>query len=424
LFSICIIVALLNKNINKKPFNYIFALNFTVIINNYLIMLKQIITLTIVLFMGMSCSNRQKNINGQQSEIADSLNWSLYLFIGTYTSSGSKGVYVYKFDVESGKTKYVSEVEVQNPSYMEISADEKFLYTVSENKDIEAAKLSSFSFDKKEGKLNLINDQLTEGAAPCYVCVDNTGRHIVNANYSGGSVTVFSANEDGTVNPAEKVFYFSGRGTDKDRQKQPHLHSVTFSPDEEYVYACDLGTDKIYKFKTNRDSAVYLNIGEPGFFKLPDGTGPRHMEFHPNGKHVYVIGELSGEVIAFDYIDGNLNELQRIKADTLSAKGSADIHISPDGKYLYASNRLKGDGLAIFSIDETNGTLTKVGYQPTGVHPRNFVITPDGNFLLVANRDSNNVQVFRRNKDTGLLIDTKQDIRLDKPVCLKFASIN
>ena len=150
------------------------------------------------------------------------------------------------------------------------------------------------------------------------------------------------------------------------------------------------------------------------------GSGPRHLTFAPNGNYAYLINELSGTVIAFEYKDGNLKEIQTIAADTVGAKGSGDIHISPDGKFLYASNRLKADGIAIFRIDSENGKLTKTGYQLTGVHPRNFIITPNGKYLLVACRDSNAIQVYERDADTGLLTDIQKDIKVDKPVYIKF----
>ena len=123
---------------------------------------------------------------------------------------------------------------------------------------------------------------------------------------------------------------------------------------------------------------------------------------------------------AFEYKDGDLKEMQTIAADTVNAQGSADIHISPDGKFLYASNRLKADGIAIFNIHPDNGMLSKAGYQLTGIHPRNFIITPNGKYLLVACRDSNVIQVYERDADTGLLTDVQQDIKVDKPVCIRF----
>ena len=205
----------------------------------------------------------------------------------------------------------------------------------------------------------------------------------------------------------------------------PHLHCVRITPDGKYLLADDLGTDQIHKFNINPNANAdnkekFLTKGTPEAFKVAPGSGPRHLIFNSDGKFAYLINEIGGTVIAFRYADGMLDEIQTVAADTVNAQGSGDIHLSPDGKYLYASNRLKADGVAIFKVDETNGTLTKVGYQLTGIHPRNFIITPNGKYLLVACRDTNVIQIFERDQATGLFTDIKKDIKVDKPVCLKF----
>ena len=205
----------------------------------------------------------------------------------------------------------------------------------------------------------------------------------------------------------------------------PHLPCVSITPDGKYLLADDLGTDQIHKFNINPNANAdnkekFLTKGTPEAFKVAPGSGPRHLIFNSDGKFAYLINEIGGTVIAFRYADGMLDEIQTVAADTVNAQGSGDIHLSPDGKYLYASNRLKADGVAIFKVDETNGTLTKVGYQLTGIHPRNFIITPNGKYLLVACRDTNVIQIFERDQATGLLTDIKKDIKVDKPVCLKF----
>ncbi|SHF06801.1 lactonase family protein [Dysgonomonas macrotermitis] len=384
-------------------------------------MLKQIITMSVSALLLASCSNKSSTTESQQSTDSISGN-EMYMLVGTYTSGESKGIYVYKLDTAEGKSTYVSEVNVDNPSYLNLDPTEKFVYAVTEE-DVETGAVNAFSFDKASGKLTFINKELTKGGAPCYVSVDPSGKHLVVANYSGASVSVFSTNEQGGVNPLSQLISFTGKGLDPDRQKQPHLHCVRFSPDYKYLYADDLGTDKIHKFNVNPEGKDFLTQGTPDAFALKPGSGPRHLTFHPNGKYAYLITELSGDVVVFDYKDGNLAEKQTVKADTLNAQGSADIHLTPYGRFLYASNRLKGDGLAIFSVNQEDGTLAKVGYQETGIHPRNFAITPNGRLLLVANRDSDKIQVFKINPTTGFLENTGFDIQLDMPVCIKFASL-
>lgn len=380
----------------------------------------------------ISCKQKT-NVDNSNIDPSDTTNMSaetisdetsLYLLVGTYTTGESEGIYVYQFDTVSGFSKYKSVVKVTNPSYLTINKEGTHVYSVSETGDAKAA-ANAFVFDKKDGTLKLLNSQLTGGADPCYIELDKTGKHVVTANYSGGSITAFNINGDGTLTTATQLIRFTGKGADAERQKAPHLHCVRYSPDGKYLFADDLGTDKIHKFGINESNeGNYLKVGTPAAFDVAPGSGPRHLDFHPNGKYAYLINELSGVVIAFNYDAnaGNLTQIQTIQADTLGAKGSADIHVSPDGKFLYASNRLKGDGIAIFSINQVDGKLTKVGYQETGVHPRNFVITPNGKFLLVASRDNDVIQIFLIDRVTGLLENTYKDIELDMPVCLKFTS--
>lgn len=299
-----------------------------------------------------ACGSSPKGTNGDQDELA--------MLIGTYTNGSSKGIYTFRFNQETGTAVPLSSAALPNPSYLVPSGDGEFVYAVSEMNDSTAA-LSSLSLDRETGELRLLNTVPTFGADPCYVATN--GREVLTANYSGGTMSVFPLQKDGTLAPADTLFQGSATGPDAIRQATPHIHWFA-----------------------------------------------------------YLITELSGKVIAFSYDDGCLEQIQTITADTVAARGSADIHLSPDGKYLYASNRLKEDGIAIFAVNPENGTLAKVGYQPTGIHPRNFNITPNGKYLLAACRDSNVIQVYKRNEVTGLLEDTHQDIVVDMPVCVQFVS--
>lgn len=352
----------------------------------------------------------------------------LYMLVGTYTSGSSKGIYVYRFNMENGQASYVSEIDgIANPSYLTVSKNEKFIYSVSQN-DRDDDSAIAYSFNKKTGTLKYLNTQKTNGASPCFINIDKTGKYVITANYSGGNVTVFPTNSDGTLLPASQVLSFTGSSIDKERQTKPYIHCVTFSPDGKFLFADDLGTDQVHIFSTNYlNPDTFLAPEKPAAYKVEAGSGPRHLAFHPNGKYAYLINELSGKVTAFQYKNGTLKAKQYIASDTtpgIGQKGSADIHLTPDGKFLYASNRLKDDGIAIFKVNQINGTLTKVGYQPTGIHPRNFVIAPNGKYLLAANRDSNSIQIFRIDQKTGLLKNMNKDINIDRPVCLKFISLN
>ncbi|MCF2688808.1 lactonase family protein [Bacteroides fragilis] len=382
-------------------------------------MVEKIISICAVGMLVASCSPKKTTAQPADPTTTDN---ELTMLVGTYTSGDSKGIYTFRFNEETGASVPLSDAEVANPSYLVPSDDGKFVYSVNEfSKD--QASVSAFAFDKTKGTLRLLNTQKTMGADPCYLITN--GKNVITANYSGGSITVFPIGKDGSLLPASDVIEFKGSGPDKERQTMPHLHCVRITPDGKYLLADDLGTDQIHKFNLNPNANAdnkekLLTKGNPEAFKVAPGSGPRHLIFSPDSKFAYLINEIGGTVIAFRYTDGMLYEIQTIAADTVNAQGSGDIHISPDGKYLYASNRLKADGIAIFKVDKTNGTLTKVGYQLTGIHPRNFIITPNGKYLLVACRDTNTIQIFERNQTTGLLTDIKKDIKVDKPVCLKF----
>lgn len=363
----------------------------------------------------LACSKKANN---------DKIDYDSYLLVGTYTSGSSKGINVYQFNSETGDTKHITETEIFNPSFLTLSSDEQYVYAISEG-DETTSKISAYKFDKKTASLSLINDQ-TSCTGPCFVAVDKSNKYLITADYGGGSISYSSIiNSSGGITPPI-IKSFEGNSAHPERQTKSHVHNVVFSPDERFLFVNDLGTDKIYRFEVDKNAeADFLKQTEPAEFNIEAGSGPRHTTFHPNGKYAYLLTEISGDVIAFDYDAGKgiLSPIQSIKADTINAQGSADIHITPNGKYLYASNRLKGDGLAIFSIDQTSGLLTKIGYQETGIHPRNFMITPNGKFLLVANRDSNNIQIFEI-EENGLLTNTNKNIELSMPVCIKMASIN
>jgi 6-phosphogluconolactonase len=386
-----------------------------------------VLSLIVLLFSCNGKKNRKETSDkDQQVAIQIPQTGEMYLLVGTYTSDeGSKGIYVYRFNTETGESEEVSVTEVANPSYLTLSPNEKFVYSVGENDEGDGAAYA-FSFDKKTGRLVPINSQSTQSAGPCYITIDKKGKNVHTANYGGGSISSFQVKSDGGLSELVSLIRFKGSGPDTVRQKSPHVHCVRYSPDGKYLFATDLGTDKIYRMEAME--AVFE--GQPAIsestliaFVTPPGTGPRHFDFHPGEEYVYLLGELSGEVIVYDYNDGYLKIKQTIASDTVGARGSADIHVSPDGRFLYTSNRLKADGIAIFSINPDDGKLKKVGYQLTARHPRNFAITPNGKFLLVASRDDNKIQVFAINSETGLLTDTSQDILLNKPVCLKFASM-
>lgn len=336
---------------------------------------------------------------------------NISMIVGTYTDSGSKGIYSLRFDQETGKAVFLDSLAVKNPSYLTFSPKGNFIYSVSENGGVEA-KLYAIKYDKTTGKMQFINKVRTFGEDPCFV--ETNGKFALTANYSGGNMTVFPIKADGSL--GEKSYLFNGKkGGKNPRQATPHVHTARFFG-KDNILTTDFSSDKILLY--NISNGKVSENGTAGF-TLPN-SGPRHMDFSKDKRYVYVISELSGTVSVFKNNKNSLERIQTISSDSLGGRGSADIHLSNDGAYLYASNRLVADGISIYKVDKATGLLKKIGYQNTGIHPRNFSITPNGKYLLCACRDSNVIQVYRVDKNTGFLTNTHNDIILKKPVCVKF----
>ena len=342
----------------------------------------------------------------------------VWLLVGSYQPATSQVIQLFTFDPETGNVTYVGGAEgVSNPSFLTISSDRRFVYAVGEDDGLTST-ANALSLDLASGTLRLLNSQLAQGGAPCNLCLSPDGQQLFTANYNGGSITQFPILADGTLGDGTP-FPFAGSSINPERQSQPHLHAVNFTPDGNYLLANDLGTDRIHQFAVAPDGTLdYSSLKD---IELPAGAGPRHLTFAPDGRHAYLISELSGQLFTFAYSDGQLTLQQAVNADQFQAGGSADVHISPDGQFLYASHRLRGDGLTIWRI-QADGALAYVGYQPTGIHPRNFALSPDGKFLLVACRDSNHIEFYLRDPLTGLLSDTGQRLSFSAPVFVTFVS--
>lgn len=356
-----------------------------------------------------------------------------YLFVGSYTEGSfkngeSKGIYVYRFDAGTGDLTPVSSIATDNPSYLALSKDGKYLYAVNETDGAKPGGVSAFSFDKKTGKLTFINKQPSGGDDPAYISVDRDRKWAIVANYGGGNYSALPIHTDGSLAPATQTIQDQGSGADKARQEKAHVHSTIFSPDEHLLAVCDLGTDRITLLHFNVAATTKpLTIEQDAQVRVQPGSGPRHTVFNPNRPFAYVIDELSGTIDAYRISNGKFTNIQRISSHPDGYKGdigSADIHIAPGGKYLYASNRGDANNLAIFLINPVSGELTLKGFQSTlGRTPRNFMIDPTGRWLLVANQNGKNVVVFKRDLATGMLTDTHKQIQLPAPVCLKMEPV-
>jgi 6-phosphogluconolactonase len=356
-----------------------------------------------------------------------------FVYIGTYTEQGStsKGIYAYRFDsATAALTPIGLAAQTTNPSFLAIHPNHHFVYAVNEVSNFKGQKsgaVSAFAIDQASGKLTLLNQVASRGADPCYVTVDKSGKYVLVANYTGGSIATFPILKDGSLGEASAFVQHTGHGTNPDRQEGPHAHSIDVSPDNHFAIVDDLGLDEtlVYRF----DSANGSLAANPKIAKLVLGGGPRHFALHPNGKFAYVINEMQSAVSVFRYdpVTGELRSLQAISSLPKTFSGhdeSAEIEVHPSGKFLYASNR-GHDSIAVFAIDGNKGTLTPIEYVSTkGASPRNFEISPGGSLLFAANEKSDNIVVFRIDQETGRLTPTGTVLDIAQPVCVKFVPID
>lgn len=342
------------------------------------------------------------------------------LLIGTYTAPGkSEGIYVYDFNTATGGLKQVNvEKNTINPSYLALTADQKFVYAVNEDGDKSMA--SAFSFDAATGKLGFLNKLSTNGADPCYLIADDT--NVITANYTGGSITVFGRNADGSLSPVKQHIQHTGSSINKERQATAHVHMVKFTPDNKYVVVNDLGEDKVFFYAYNKESADSVLVLKNTVSVKP-GSGPRHIVFGNDGKFAYLIKEMTGEITVFSYNDGNLQNIQEATMVDPNFKGSiggSHILLSADGKFLYASNRGTANTITTFAIGNDGKLTNKGNISSGGIGPRAFIIDPSGKWLLAGHQNTNDVIIFKRDTGTGLITATDKKIELGAPVCFVF----
>ena len=338
---------------------------------------------------------------------------SLSFYVGTYTEGSSEGIYKYSL-VDNGEIDFIGlSVKTDNPSFITKSADEKYLLAVSEEENGIVK-----SFEIKKDSLQFISQSSSGGAHPCYVTVNKEGAVLV-ANYTGGNVGLLQLGVGGKLSKLLDVQQHYGNGI-TERQKSPHAHSVRFEPNDKNIISVDLGTDELIFSTIDSGKQKLISEGQ-NKLKFDAGAGPRHLAFHPSENWIYVLNELNSTVSLVKKnnngysIDSSFSTLPKSFIDKNT---SADIHISNDGKFLYASNR-GHNSIAIFSI-RTDGKLKFLEHASTrGNGPRNFALSPDNNYILVANQYTNNIVSFKRDVITGTL-EYVTEVKLSAPVCILF----
>lgn len=355
----------------------------------------------------------------------------MLLYIGTYTSTGkSQGIYVHKFNLETGKLTPLHTVkDVLEPSFLTIDKSRKYLYAANELLEYEGKKsgaVSAFAIDQKTGDLQFLNKQPSLGDAPCFITSSENEKFVLVANYLGGNVSVYPIEKDGKLGASVDLAQHTGFGPNKDRQEAAHAHSITLDRNNRFAFAADLGIDKLMIYAFDDKTGKLKPNEAQAFYQTKPGAGPRHFSFHPDGKFAFLINEIDLTItsLAYDEKLGTLKEIQTVPTLPTGVSGAsnscADIHVSPNGKFLYGSNR-GHNSIVSYKIDEKTGRLEYIEHVSTGgKKPRNFAIEPNGKFLLVANQDSDNIVVFRIDEKTGKLKSTGSAAQVPVPVCLKF----
>lgn len=344
------------------------------------------------------------------------------LYVGTYSTRGSQGIYAFSFDRKTGKLTQVGATSNdRSPSFLALHPSKRFLYSVNESSD-GANGVSAYAIDAKSGALTLLNRASSEGGGPCHVSVDRTGRLAFISAYGGGTFAAIPIGADGKLGATAFRMKYEGGNPSNPRQDAPHIHSATVSPDNRFVYVADLGTDRVYIYAIDAKRQRIAPAATP-FATVRTGSGPRHMAIHPNGRYAYLVAELASSVVAFsrDPKTGALTVLQErvgtLPADFSTSNTSADIHLDPSGQFVYQSNRGL-NALAMLAITD-DGKIRLNGSTPTeGKTPRNFWIDPKGEFVIVANQESDNLVVFRRDAKTGRLTPTGETASVPAPVCV------
>jgi len=351
------------------------------------------------------------------------------VFIGTYTGPTSEGIYAFRFDERSGAMAPLGlAVATPNPSFLAISPDRRFLFAVNETSSFDQEKsgsVRSFSIDAATGKLTELSVQSSRGADPCHLAVDRTGRFLAVANYTGGNFALFPIGADGRLGPASAVLTNEGSGPNRARQDRPHAHAVVFDPGNRFLLGADLGIDRVlvYRFDAARGT---IAPNTPPSATVTAGAGPRHLAFHPNGRQLFSINELTSTVTEFlwDTRTGTLTarpEISTLPPGGQAGNSTAELVVHPNGRVVYASNR-GHDSIAVFTTDVRRG-LSLVEIEATrGQTPRNFALDVTGRWLIAANQRSGTLAVFAIDAKTGALTPSGPLAPVGSPVCILFVS--
>lgn len=355
------------------------------------------------------------------------------MYVGTYTQTSSpsehrdQGIFAFRFDAETGALEPLGSAGgALNPSFLALHPNSRFLYAVGETTEYqgkEGGAVHAYARDPATGALTHLNEQPSKGTYPCHLSVEATGRYALVANYGSGSVLMLPIRDDGRLGETADFVQHQGSSVNPKRQEGPHAHSIMISPDNHFAFAPDLGLDKVLCYRLDLERGK-LVANDPAGVQVAPGAGPRHFDFHPNGRWAYLINEIGNTLSAYTYDAARgaltlLNTVPTLPSGFGGTSHTADVHVHPSGKFVYGSNR-GHDSVAICAIDQGTGQVSVVGHESTqGKTPRNFAIDPTGAFLLAANQSTDNIAVFRIDAQSGRLTPTGHSVQAPAPVCLK-----
>ncbi len=360
----------------------------------------------------------------QISGLAQNPDKTINFLVSSDDPDHDAGIAIFEFNYQTKSLRFIKEFDaVEKSSYLAISHDNQYVYSVAQKKGEFTGTISSFYLLDNGQSLDLVNERDVLGAGPCYVSIDESGRFVMVANYVEGNVTAFELFGEGLIGKPVANIYHMGMSINKERQEGPHPHMIVQQPGTNRVFVPDLGTDKVMIYQLEESGNLFP--GNDPYLKVAPGLGPRHVAFHPSGRFGFVLNELMSSVTSFsiDSLNGSVSEINTqsiLPEDFTEFNKSADIHITHDGKFLYASNR-GHNSLALLTVDQETG---KISFEKTfdsgGDWPRAFRIDPTGKFLFVANKNSGNIVVFEIDNLNGNLIFVSENDKFPGPQCIKF----
>jgi len=373
--------------------------------------MNRLVLLIILSFVFAACESPKTE------EMTTSL-LSYNFLVGTYTDSTNQGINLITLNPTA--QSFTSEIlfgGISNPSFLLSNRAENLVISLEENASVNGGNLMVFQLSGK--KLIPIDTIPSYGDHPCYIGFSPNEQFVTAANYSGGSFSIFKLDAINHLQHLQTIQH-EGKSINENRQEKAHVHSTVFSPDGNFLLVADLGTDKIYTYsfdQTEKEPASLIST-----FEAQPGDGPRHLTFSQNGKSVFVVQELTANLEIFDFDQGKLIPRQRLsllEEGFTGEVGAAEVRLSADGNFVYVSNRGEANTITVFQKNNPAGKFERIQVIASGgIMPRNFNLTPDGNYLICAHQGSNDIVVFERNKDSGLLTQTTWKVSVNKPVYL------